>query len=284
MGFAPARRTGRGLPKSRWRATASARATARRCTSPSDSSCRRRPSRGVMPSRAATFSTRLFTSARPTPLTCNPNSIFSRAVARNRIGRCSTSVTRRRAARLAVTTAPSSRTRPWVGRSSRASSRSSVLLPEPFGPTTAMAVPGGTAKRSSWSTTRPSYSCRTPTSSSMSATLERLQGDVHEQGEEQEDEAERERQAEVALARVQGHRGGEGTGLAPDVPTHGHGGADLGDHVAERRRDHRREREASLARHGPRGAPAAGTERLGGAAGGGVPPPPGGGGGRGGDR
>src|SRR5207302_1199098 len=166
---------------------------------------------GVMPSRAATFSVRLFTSVRLIPLTCSPNSIFSRTVARNSIGRCSTSVTWRRAGPTGVTAAPSSRTRPWVGRSSRASSRSSVLLPEPFGPTTAMAAPGGTANRSRWSTTRPSYSCRTSISSSMAAALERLQRDVHEQREEQEDQAEREGQAEVPLAGVQRDRGGRTT-------------------------------------------------------------------------
>src|SRR5207302_308400 len=217
---------------------------ATRCSSPSDSSCRRRPSSGVMPSRAATFSTLLFTSVRLIPLTCNPNSRFSRTVARNRIGRCSTSVMWRRAVPPGVTTAPSSSTRPAVGRSSRASSRSSVLLPEPFGPTTATAAPGATANRSRSSTTRPSYSCRTPTSSSMAAALEHLQRDVHEQGEQQQDEAERERQAKVALARVQGDRGGEGAGLAPDVPAHRHGGADLGHHVAERGGVHHREGRA----------------------------------------
>src|SRR2546422_4184996 len=42
--------------------------------------------------------------------------------------------------------------------------------------------------------------------------------------------------------------------------SHRHGGADLGDHVAERRRQHGGEREPSLPRHGPRGAPAARSE------------------------
>ena len=135
--------------------TASARATATRCTSPSDSSCRLRRSSGVIPSRAATFSTLLFTSVRLIPLTCNPNSRFSRTVPRNSTGRCSTSVMRRRAAAPATAT-PSSRTSPSVGRSSRASSRSRVLLPDPFGPTIATPAPGGTANRSMSSTTRPS--------------------------------------------------------------------------------------------------------------------------------
>src|SRR5882724_13213100 len=100
----------------------------------------------------------------------------------------------------------------------------------------------------------------------MTAALERLERDVHEQGEEQEDEPEREREPEVALARVQRDGGREGAGLAADVAAHGHGGSDLRDDVAEGGRDHRREREPGFARHSPRRAPAAGAERLGGAA------------------
>src|SRR2546426_9390547 len=104
----------------------------------------------------------------------------------------------------------------------------------------------------------------------MTATLKRLQRDVHDQREQQEDEPEREREPEVALARVQGDRGREGAGLAPDVAPHGHGGSDLRYHVAEGGGNHRGEREPRLTRHGPRRAPAARAEGLGGAAGGGV--------------
>src|SRR3989442_5141109 len=100
----------------------------------------------------------------------------------------------------------------------------------------------------------------------MTAALKRLQRDVHDQREQQEDEPEREREPEVALARVQGDRGREGAGLGPDVAPHGHGGSDLRYHVAEGGGNHRGEREPRLTRHGPRGAPAAGAEGLGGAA------------------
>src|SRR5207249_2764279 len=89
---------------------------------------------------------------------------------------------------------------------------------------------------------------------------------------------------EVALARVQRHRGREGAGLAAYVAAHGHGGSDLRDDVAEGGRDHRREGEPGFARHGPRAAPAAGAERLGGAADTGIDPLDRGGGERGGDR
>src|SRR5439155_22001237 len=118
----------------------------------------------------------------------------------------------------------------------------------------------------------------------MPAALERLERDVHHEGEEQQDEPECEREPEVALARVQRHRGREGAGLAADVAAHGHGGSDLRDDVAEGGRDHRREGEPGFARHRPRAAPAAGAERLGGAADAGIDPLDRGGGERGGDR
>src|SRR5260370_29346657 len=104
----------------------------------------------------------------------------------------------------------------------------------------------------------------------MAAPLEALQRHVHEQREDEEDHAERERQTEVALARVEGDGGGERAGLAPDVAAYRHGGADLGYDVAERRGDHRREREARLARHGPGAPPAPRAAGPGGA-----PDPPG---------
>src|SRR6185295_9477679 len=100
----------------------------------------------------------------------------------------------------------------------------------------------------------------------MTAALERLQRDVYEQGEKQEDETEREREPEVALARIQRDGGRQSAGLATDVAAHGHGGSDRRDDVTEGGGDHRREREPRFTRHGPRGAPPAGAERLGGAA------------------
>src|SRR5438552_19154315 len=93
-----------------------------------------------------------------------------------------------------------------------------------------------------------------------SAALEHLQRDVHEQRQEQQDEAQREREAEIALTRIQRDRGRERAGLAADIAAHGHGGADLGDDVAERGSDDGGEREASLALHGPRRAPATRAE------------------------
>src|SRR5207244_8192555 len=164
----------------------------------------------------------------------------SRTVPCSRIGRCSTSVTRRRAAVPGRTCAgppetalPSSRTSPSLGRSSRARSRSKVLVPEPLGPTIAMRAAGGMANRSRSRTTRAAYRWRTPTSSSMTLALEHLQGDVDEQREHQQDDAERERQPEVALAGVERDGRGEGPGRAADVAADHHGGADLRDHVTE---------------------------------------------------
>src|SRR5438093_1415670 len=221
--------------------TASARATATRWTLPSDSSWRRRSSSGARANRSATFS---IVFVRLIPLARNPYSRFSRTVPRNNTGRCSTSVTRRRRAGLALATAPSSRTSPSDGRSSSASSRSSVLFPEPLGPTIATAAPDATAKRSRSSTMRPSYRCRTPTSSSIGAALENLQRDVHQQGENQEDEPECEGESEVALTRVQGDRRRQRAGLSADVAAHGHRGSDLRHDVPESGRHHGGEREA----------------------------------------
>src|SRR2546422_158189 len=53
--------------------------------------------------------------------------------------------------------------------------------------------------------------------------------------------------------------------LFRSVPAHGHGGPNPRPAVAEGGRDHRREGEPGLARHGPCRAPPAGAERLGGA-------------------
>src|SRR3989442_11005375 len=97
----------------------------------------------------------------------------------------------------------------------------------------------------------------------MTAALQPLERDVHQQREQQENEPERERQPEVALTRVEGARRREGAGLTPDIAADRHGGSDLRDHVAEGGGDHGGEGEPGLARYGPRGAPAAGAQRLG---------------------
>src|SRR6059036_1602452 len=97
------------------------------------------------------------------------------------------------------------------------------------------------------------------------SALQHLQGDVHEQREEQQNETEGERETEVTLAGVEGDGGGERACLTADVAADGHRRADLGDDVSERGRDHGGERESGLARDVPRRAPPPGAERLGGA-------------------
>src|SRR5213596_2916430 len=67
----------------------------------------------------------------------------------------------------------------------------------------------------------------------MRFALQHLQGDVHEQGEHQQDHAERQRQPEFALSGVERDGGGQGTRRAADVPADDHGRADLRDDVAE---------------------------------------------------
>src|SRR5881397_123797 len=78
----------------------------------------------------------------------------------------------------------------------------------------------------------------------MRFALQHLQGDVHEQGEHQQDHAERQRQPEFALSGVERDGGGQGTRRAADVPADDHGRADLRDDVAEGGGDDCREGEA----------------------------------------
>ena len=79
----------------------------------------------------------------------SPNATFSAAVI---VGKSeyawNTIPVSRRLAGTSVTSRPSISTRPSVGRSNPASSRSAVVLPQPDGPSRASSSPGSSARSS----------------------------------------------------------------------------------------------------------------------------------------
>ncbi len=77
--------------------------------------------------------------------------------------------------------------------------RSSVLLPEPFGPTTAVTVPRGMVSSPTDSTVLRPYPCTRSRASSIASSLEQLEENVHRQCEGQEDETDGHGEREIAL-------------------------------------------------------------------------------------
>src|SRR5690242_2724469 len=68
---------------------------------------------------------------------------------------------------------PSTSTWPRIGRRVPAATRSSVVLPAPFGPSSATVLPSGTIRSTSERTRAPVYPADTRRSSSMAGLLDR---------------------------------------------------------------------------------------------------------------
>ncbi|KQT94231.1 hypothetical protein ASG49_04850 [Marmoricola sp. Leaf446] len=130
---------------------ASARARATRCCSPPESSCGRREPRWGRPTSSSDSATRAARAARGSP--SSPKATL-RSTSRwgNRAWSWKTMPTRRRSGGRcrwpSSTTSPPTPTTPASECSRPATSRSSVDLPQPEGPTTVTTSPGATSRSS----------------------------------------------------------------------------------------------------------------------------------------
>jgi hypothetical protein len=141
---------------------ASARASATRCASPPERVAGSRAPASSSPTSASASATRAARSARGRPATLGPKPTFSATV---RCGKSAaswnTSPIPRRCAGRPVTSVPSTRTRPAVGRSRPETTRRRVDLPAPLGPSRARRSPDATSSETSSTIRRPSSSTST---------------------------------------------------------------------------------------------------------------------------
>ena len=133
---------------------------ATRCRCPRESSAARRPSRSESPRRSAVFSTARERSARATPCAAAACARHCATLSASyRPKKSDRKPTLRCTARGSSSTSrPSTWIRPSIGRSRPARQRSRVVLPAPFGPTSAVTLPLPTSKLTSSSARTPGYS------------------------------------------------------------------------------------------------------------------------------
>src|SRR5471032_324694 len=231
--------------------SAHARANARRCCSPPDSTRAGRFPRWASPTRSIASQARVARSEAATPFMASAYSTLASAERRSITGRWNTIAWS--GARVAE---PAHRTAPAVGAMRPWSTRSSTLLPAPLGPsTTTRARPSRAKSTLSSAAWPPSVTPRPRASSGKRGALamplgapfaDRKRRGIQCEHHRQEDHAQRQRERQVALGGLQRDRGGHHARDAVDVASDDHHRAHFGGGAPEYREDHREERQAQV--------------------------------------